>query len=824
MSELLLELFSEEIPARMQKRASEDLARLITDALKAAGVEATKARVFATPRRLTLVIDDLPEKTPDVKEERKGPKVGAPDKAIEGFLRAAGLTSIDQAHVQEDKKGAFYVALTEKKGRSTADLIAEIVPQVIRSFPWPKSMRWGTGTLRWVRPLHSIVALMDGAVVPFDVDGIASGNATRGHRFMAPDAFTVTGFADYEKKLRDAFVILDADERAKIIHDGALKLSAEAGLKLFEDDALLHEVSGLVEWPVPLIGKIDDQFMEVPQEVLTSTMRANQKYFALTDANGKLAPRFIVIANLIAEDGGKAIVNGNERVLRARFADARFLWDQDRKVRLEDRVPKLKEVVFHAKLGTVHDKAMRIGKLARELAAFVPGADADKAQIAGELCKADLTTGMVGEFPELQGLMGAYYARNDGLDDDIAQAIAEHYAPLGPTDAVSESSLGSAVAISDKVDTVVGFWIANEKPTGSKDPFALRRAVLGIIRTILEKNLRINLSRLIFSSTAQFLCGNTISHIVSDVKYEGPIFFAMESESAWSEEFFEFLILNYDGFYTENSMLITDLLEKGAQKIEEPASTLVEASDWGSKNEESFANKVDAMWLEFLSRLERLDKIRSGGVLDNPHSSAEFSFYNNYENSLLLRNYPEFRGVAGTITATLLAFFADRLKVYLRDRGARHDLVDAVFALEGQDDLVLIVKRVEALSDFLGTDDGKNLLAGYKRAVNILRIEEKKGATTFEGDPDAALLIEAEEKTLAAAITKAANEATRAVAAEDFAGAMSALAALRAPVDAFFDKVTVNADDAATRINRLKLLAQIRAALHTVADFSRVEG
>ncbi|MBI1262637.1 MAG: glycine--tRNA ligase subunit beta [Rhizobiales bacterium] len=710
MSEFLLELFSEEIPARMQKRASEDLQRLMTDALKTAGVEPTSARAFATPRRLALVVDGLPDKTPDVKEERKGPKVGAPDKAIEGFLRAAGLASIDQAQVQEDKKGAFYVALTEKKGRPTADLMAEIVPQVIRTFPWPKSMRSGRHELRWVRPLHSIVALMDGVVVPFDVDGIASGHSTRGHRFMAPDAFTVTGFADYEKKLRAAFVILDADERAKIIHDGAMKLAAEAGLKLFEDDALLHEVSGLVEWPVPLIGKIDDQFMEVPQEVLTSTMRANQKYFALTDAKGKLAPRFIVIANLIAEDGGKAIVNGNERVLRARFADARFLWDQDRKHTLSSRLPKLKEVVFHAKLGSVHDKAMRIGKLARELAAFVPGADADKAQIAGELAKADLTTGMVGEFPELQGLMGAYYARNDGLGDDIADAIAEHYSPLGPTDSVPSTPLGKVVALADKLDTLAGFWAIDEKPTGSKDPFALRRAALGVIRIVLEEGMRLSLNKAIRDA-------------------------------------------------------LVPLRGKMAREITQ-------------------------------AELENA-----------PENAAIFPVSD-----------------PTGIRQSLLSFFADRLSMQLRADGRRFDLVDAVFALGGQDDLVLIVKRVEALSDFLGSDDGKNLLAGYKRAVNILRIEEKKDATTFEGEPDASLFVEAEEKTLASAIIKAAHEATKAVVVEDFAAAMSALAALRAPVDAFFDKVTVNADDAATRINRLKLLAQIRAALHTVADFSRVEG
>ncbi|MDZ4382184.1 MAG: glycine--tRNA ligase subunit beta [Parvibaculum sp.] len=691
MSELLLELFSEEIPARMQKRAGEDLVRLVTDALKAAGVEGKNARAYTTPRRLTLVIDGLPDKTPDVKEERKGPKVGAPQQAIDGFLRAAGLASIDEATVQEDKKGAFYVAVTEKKGRATADAVAEIVPAVIRAFPWPKSMRWGRGSLRWVRPLHSILCLLGGKVVPFEVDGVRSGDTTRGHRFMSGGAFAVKDYTDYDMKLFDARVVLDPAKRAHFIHEGAKALASAEGLTLVEDEALLHEVAGLVEWPMPLIGRIDDEFMSVPQEVLTSTMRANQKYFALHDAHGKIAPRFIVVANLEAEDGGKAIVNGNERVLRARFADARFLWDQDRKQTLTSRLPKLAEVVFHAKLGTVHDKAMRMGKLARELAAFVPGAEADKAQVAGELAKADLTTGMVGEFPELQGLMGAYYARNDGLDDDIADAIAEHYSPLGPSDDVPASALGKVVALADKIDTLAGFWSIDEKPTGSKDPYALRRAALGVTRIILEANLRLSLGK----------------------------------------------------------------------------------------------------FVQFVIALENLLNVRRG-AFDK---------------------------------GDLLSFFADRLKVYLRDRGARHDLVDAVFALEGQDDLVLIVKRVEALSEFLGSEDGANLLAGYKRATNILRIEEKKdGEGAFNAAPDDKLFAQDEEKALAAAIATASKAAKAAVATEDFAAAMSALASLRAPVDAFFDKVTVNADDAATRANRLKLLAQIRAALHEVADFSKVEG
>jgi glycyl-tRNA synthetase beta chain len=764
MSELLLELFSEEIPARMQKRASEDLLRLVADALKAAGVESTNARAFATPRRLCLVIDGLPEKTPDVKEERKGPKVGAPDQAIQGFLRAAGLASIDQASVQEDKKGAFYVALTEKKGRPTADLIAEIVPAVMRDFPWPKSMRSGRHELRWVRPLHSIVCLLGGKVVPFDVDGVKSGDTTRGHRFMAPDAFAVKDFTDYEMKLLEAKVVLDPAKRAHFIHEGAKALAEAEGLKLVEDEGLLNEVAGLVEWPMPLIGRIDDEFMSVPQEVLTSTMRANQKYFACVDAKGKLAPRFVVVANLIAEDGGKAIVNGNERVLRARFSDARFLWEQDKKHTLTSRLPKLKEVVFHAKLGTVHDKAERIGILTRELAP-VFGVDADKAQIAGELAKADLTSGMVGEFPELQGLMGAYYARNDGLDDDVADAIAEHYSPLGPTDKVPTTPLGQAVALADKLDTLLCFWAIKETPTGSKDPYALRRAALGVIRILLEHDLFIPLETTLTFGYLRALAAMTEVQIENEKRLPGPEYVARRK------------------------------LPEG--EFKKRMSEVVASALRGEVYKKSPSTNLDRIQ-EFSRYKEIVD------ALEEAHKIGRFFVPEEVDD--------------------LLAFFADRLKIYLRDRGARHDLVDAVFALPGQDDLVLIVKRVEALSAFLATDDGKNLLAGYKRAVNILKIEEKKDGRSFDGIPDPALFEQDEERSLFDRIEEARAEAANAVAREDFAAAMGALAKLRSPVDAFFEKVTVNADDKPVRENRLKLLAQIRAALHTVADFSKVEG
>ncbi len=677
MADLLLELFSEEIPARMQKRASEDLQKLITDALAKEEVFGDGARAFATPRRLTLAISGLPARQQDRKEERKGPRVGAPEKAMEGFLKSTGLT-VEQCETREDKKGEYYVAVMEKTGRGTDELIAEIVPDVIRNFPWPKSMRWGTGTLRWVRPLHSIVCTLDGEVVPFEIDGIKSGDTTYGHRFMGPEAIKVRTFDDYMEKLERQKVMLDPEARAAHILEDAKNLAHAQNLELIDDEALLHEVAGLVEWPTALMGSIDDEFMEIPQEVLTSTMRANQKYLALKDPKtGNFAPRFIVVSNIEPADGGAAVVNGNERVLRARFADARFLWDQDKKHTLEDFANKLDQVVFHAKLGTVAEKAERISKLAGELAS-VTGADKAKAELAGRLSKADLVSGMVYEFPDLQGIMGQYYALADGLEPQVADAIAQHYQPQGPSDDVPQGHVAQAVALADKLDTLVGFWAIDEKPTGSKDPFALRRSALGIIRMVLEAELRLPLLSVFPNSAEQ--------------------------------------------------------------------------------------------------------------------------------------------------NADLLSFFGDRLKVYLRDKGVKHDLVDAVFALPGQDDLLLIVRRVDALADFLKTDDGANLAAGYKRAANILRIEEKKDKATYSGAPDASLFESDEEKTLGAEIAVARDAAAKSVAQEDFAGAMAALAKLRGPVDAFFEKVTVNAEDDKVRENRLKLLAEIRTALHGVADFSKIEG
>ena len=699
MPDLLLELFSEEIPARMQTRAAEDLKKLVTDRLVEAGLAYEGARAFATPRRLTLAVQGVPARQPDLKEEKKGPRVGSPEGAIKGFLKAAGLASIDHARIEKDaKKGDFYVAVIERPGRSAIEVIGEIVPQVIRTFPWPKSMRWGAGSLTWVRPLHSIVATFgpeteEPEIVNFAVDGIAAGNQTRGHRFLAPAPFAVRHFDDYLAKLEKAKVVLDQERRADMVLADAKNLAFAQGYELVEDAGLLAEVAGLTEWPVVLMGSFDAAFLSIPPEVIRTTIRVNQKCFVLRDPQtAKLVNKFILVANTEAADGGAAIVAGNERVIWARLADAKFFYETDLKTRLEDRLPKFEHIVFHEKLGTQAQRIARIELLAGHIARLI-GADIAKSERAARLCKADLLTEVVGEFPELQGLMGRYYAEVQGEDEAIAHASEDHYKPKGPDDLAPADKVSVAVALADKIDTLVSFWAINEKPTGSKDPFALRRAALGAIRIVLDNGIRLRLLPTI-----------------------------------------EFEIRN-------------GLLASGAILVES-------------------------------------------------------------------RSVPN----------DLLAFFADRLKVQLREQGARHDLVDAVFALEGQDDLVLIVRRVEALAKFLDTEDGKNLLAGYKRATNIIRIEEKKDAREYVGKPDPRLYRQAEERELAAAIERAQAEAGAAVAREDFAAAMSAMARLRPHVDAFFDEVTVNVEDKALRENRLKLLNEIRTATRAVADFSRIEG
>ena len=709
MSDLLLELFSEEIPARMQAQAAADLKKLVTGALIERGLTFEAAESHVTPRRLALNIVGLPVRQPDQREEKKGPRVGAPEAAIQGFLKSAGLASLDEAKVETDKKGGqFYLAVIEREGAATLDVLAEILPPIIKNFPWPKSMRWGAlsadpSALRWVRPLHSIVATFgpeteDPDIVPFEIGGISSGNVTYGHRFLAPQAIKVRRFDDYIQALQAAKVVLDSGRRRDIILHDCKDLAFAQGLELVEDEGLLQEVAGLVEWPVVLMGEFDESFLDIPDEVIRATIRANQKCFVLRDPQtSKLANKFLLVSNVVASDGGKAIAAGNGRVVRARLSDALYFWQTDQGPLpdyaqygkpLDQRLAKLRalNIVFHAKLGTQGQRIDRIVALAKELAPKV-GADPAKAARAAELAKADLVTEVVGEFPEVQGLMGRTYAELQGEDGAVAAAIEDHYKPQGPTDLIPAAPVSIAVALADKLDTLVGFWAIDEKPTGSKDPFALRRAALGVIRIILENGLRLRL-------TSQF--------------------------AAIAKTF-------------------------GAGETTE-------------------------------------------------------------------------------LSNSLLAFFADRLKVDLRDRGARHDLLDAVFAL-GEDDLVLIVARIKALENFLGTEDGVSLLAGYKRAANILKAEEKKdGAGAFEKHPEANLRIEHEEHVLAAALDRAEKEAGEALKAEDFEGAMRALAKLRAPVDSFFDKVTVNSENPDLRRNRLQMLAQLRRAIHLVADFSKIGG
>ena len=776
MPDLLLELFSEEIPARMQAKAADDLRRMVTDKLVAEGLVYEGAKAFATPRRLALTVHGLPARQPDLKEERRGPRVGGPDAAIQGFLKATGLAKIEEATVQRDpKKGDFYVALMEKKGRATSDVLAEILPVIVRTFPWPKSMRWGarsarSGSLSWVRPLHAITATFgleteEPDVVNFSVDGIEAGQTTFGHRFMAPRAINVRRFEDYEAKLLDAKVVLDPQRRKDAILTDARHLAFAQGFELVEDQAVLDEVAGLVEWPVVLMGSFDADYLSIPPEVIRATIRNNQKCFVVSDPKtGKLANRFILVANIEASDGGKTIVAGNERVIRARLSDAKFFYETDLKTKLEDRLPKFEQIVFHEKLGTQAARIVRIERLAAEIAPLV-GADVETARRAAKLAKADLLTEVVGEFPELQGLMGKYYALAQREDASVAAASEEHYKPQGPNDRVPTDPVSVAVALADKIDTLVGFWAIDEKPTGSKDPYALRRAALGVIRTVLENDLRLDLHEIVLSrrgldieQQGQAVRDRIVASVLSD--HEKAREHLVELQAAEGGN--------------DNYIHLNELLER--------AETAERIPDISAGDAEKIANAY----------AERFSKVE----------------------------YTAARGLG----RDLLSFFADRLKVQLREQGARHDLVDAVFALEGQDDLLMIVRRVEALGKFLDSDDGKNLLAGTKRASNILAIEEKKDKRTFDGAPDAPLYALPEEKALAKAIDQVKVEASAAVAKEDFAGAMSAMAKLRPAVDAFFDKVKVNDDDPKIRVNRLKLLNEIRSATRAVADFSRIEG
>lgn len=682
MPDLLIELFSEEIPARMQAQASADLKKLVTDGLVEAGLTYAAAAAFATPRRLTLSVEDLTAESRAVREERKGPKVGAPEKALEGFLRGVGLT-VDQLETREDKKGAFYVAMIDRPGRTAADIVAEVLERTIRTFPWPKSMRWGSGSLRWVRPLQSILCILvgdDGAeVVPLDVDGLKSGNTTRGHRFMGPEAFSVTSFDDYEAKLKRAKVMLRTDARADAIWQDATSQAFATGLEVVEDRGLLAEVAGLVEWPVVLMGRIDETFLDLPPEVLQTSMREHQKFFSVRNPRTGRIERFVTVANIETADDGATILNGNQRVLSARLSDAKFFWDNDLRVAQAGMGPwldGLASVTFHNKLGSQRDRIDRIAALAREIAPVV-GADPDQAFEAAQIAKADLRSEMVGEFPELQGLMGRYYAEAAGRDAAVAAAAEEHWKPMGPSDAVPTAPVSVAVALADKLDTLTGFWAIDEKPTGSKDPFALRRAALGVIRLVLENDLQLPL---------------------------GGIF----GENSWS-----------------------------------PA---------------------------------------------------------------------------------LLAFFHDRLKVYLKDQGIRHDVIDACIAMPGNDDLTLLVKRARALQATLDTDDGENLIQGFKRANNILTQAEDKDGVEYSFGADMKFAEDQAEKDLFTALDTAEEQIAPAMRDEDFSAAMAAMAALRQPIDRFFTDVQVNAESQILRRNRLNLLSRIRTICLSVADLTRIEG
>ena len=796
MPELLIELLSEEIPARMQARAEADLLKAIGEGVNGAGLSYDAGFAWSGPRRLGVCLQGLAARSDDVREERKGPKLGAPDKAIEGFLRGAGLASIDEAEIRSDpKKGEYYVAVVETPGRAAEDIIAELVPGVIRGFHWPKSMRWGEGELRWVRPLHRITCVLDGAVVPFEIGGIESGNQTEGHRVHGRGPFTVTGWEDYRTQLEtDGKVRLKREDRRAHIGTAAKKACAKQKLELVEDPGLLEEVTGLAEWPVVILGDMDPAFLDLPDEVIRLSMRTHQKYFAVRDpATGKLAPHFVVVANIAAKDRGKKIAEGNSRVLSARLNDARFFWENDRKKGLDAMAGELHRIAFKEELGSIGDKVERVAALARELAPKV-GADPELAERAARLAKADLVSEMVYEFPELQGVMGRYYAletlesgdaadapfeprsrptspasgeRDDrepgadlsppagegprrgeggllgGLGEDeigqVADAIADHYRPQGPSDDVPTAPVSIAVALADKLDTLVGFWAIDEKPTGSKDPFALRRAALGVVRLIRKLNKSVSLLSVFFEMKERYLNFVKVSEE------------ARSRSNVQTEEEFR---KRYGQFF------------RRGQRLSDGSPPLVAHINLHEEN------------------------------------AREWSYWIQVDD--------------------LLAFFADRLKQVLRDDGKRHDLIDAVFAL-GEDDLLLITRRVDALTGFLATEDGANLLAGYKRAANILRDEEKKDNTRYEGAPDPALFAEETERALHSAITQARGDVDAALAREDFEAAMSALARLRGPVDAFFEDVRVNADDATVRQNRLLILASIRDALHAVADFSKIE-
>lgn len=750
MPDLLIELFSEEIPARMQAKAADDLKKLMTDGLVDAGLTYAAAQAFSTPRRLALAIDGLTAESPTVRKERKGPRTDAPEKAIEGFLRGAGVTR-DDLEVRDDKKGQVYFAKIEKPGRAASEIISETLEKTVRNFPWPKSMRWGAGSMRWVRPLHSIVCVLSdetGAqIVPVDIDGIQAGDITKGHRFMGPEAFRVVGFDDYEAKLKRSKVILNAEERAETIWHDATNMAFAAGLEVVDDKGLLKEVAGLVEWPVVLMGTINEEFLELPPEVLQTSMKEHQKFFSVRNPKTGRIERFITVANRETTDNGATILAGNQKVLSARLADAKFFWENDLRVarsqNMQPWLDSLSNVTFHNKLGSQRDRIERISALSRKLAA-VTEVDPKLAAQAAEIAKADLSSEMIYEFPELQGLMGRYYAKAAGFPDEAAAACEEHYQPLGPSDDVPELPVSATVALADKLDTLTGFWAIDEKPTGSKDPFALRRAALGVIRIILAKDLRLSLDHFI---DGQLLVHKIAAHKAGDD-------------------------------------------EKGLKALE---STLDEIADHG------------VFGAAFRMVLDRLDG-------DDAPDMSEGS---------PLRTVGDQLPDAST---DLLAFFHDRLKVYLRDQGIRHDVIDACLAMPGYDDLALLVRRATALSETLRTEDGENLIQTFRRANNILTQAEEKDGVEYSYGADVKFSETDEEKALFAALDVAEKAIEPAMEAEDFSSAMTSMAGLRAPADAFFEAVQINSDNPVIRRNRLNLLSRIRQICLSVADLTKIEG
>ncbi|MEM5475911.1 glycine--tRNA ligase subunit beta [Pacificibacter sp. AS14] len=770
MPDLMIELFSEEIPARMQKRAAEDLKKLVTNGLVEAGLTYASAGAFATPRRLALSVEGLLAESPTTVEERKGPRVDAPEKALEGFLRGAGVAKEDLGTVEE-KKGTFYVAKITKQGRAAAPIIAEVLEKAIRTFPWPKSMRWGTGSLKWVRPLHSIICILsaeDGSeVVEFDIDGIASGRSTRGHRFMAPDAFDVTSFDDYSSKLKSAFVMLDATERADHIWHDATNQAFAQGLEVVEDAGLLAEVAGLVEWPVVLMGNIGANFLDLPPEVLQTSMKEHQKFFSVRNPKTGRIEKFVTVANRETADQGATILAGNEKVLSARLADAKFFWDNDiRTVEREGLVAMsgpLANVTFHNKLGSQAERIARIAALAREIAPIV-GADADEAELAAKVAKADLSSEMVYEFPELQGIMGRYYAKKAGLSDAVADACRDHYSPLGPSDDVPTDPVSVAVALADKLDTLTGFWAIDEKPTGSKDPFALRRAALGVIRLVLTNEVRLKMNELFCNV-------------------------AMEREARVRAEL--------------------------QQKM---VSDLISSYEDGREISEQFriADNEEALHAFDLLKTAPKQGVSISRLMPSAEKIADAVIGQQRGN--------EWRNSTMPMIDNLLSFFHDRLKVFLKDEGIRHDVIDACLAMDGADDITLLVKRARALSQTLATEDGMNLIQGFKRANNILTQAEAKDGVEYSYGPDIKFAEEDAEKALFAALDTAEAAIKPAMASEDFEGAMSAMAAMRGAVDAFFEAVQVNSDNSVVRRNRLNLLGRIRDICLSVADLSKLDG